>query len=81
MPLAVVRQPVTSWPIRVSLSDREAMTPQFTISNFEQVQVQARISNSGQAIASSGDWQSEPQNVTLGETPVSVALTIGEQVP
>ena len=81
MPLAVVRQPVTSWPIRVSLSDREAMTPQFTISNCEQVQVQARISNSGQAVASSGDWQSEPQNVTLGETPVSVGLTIGEQVP
>jgi len=59
MPLAVSRQRVSDLPLRVRLTDEMAMMPQMKLSSFPQVKVGARISKSGQAIAQSGDLQSE----------------------
>lgn len=59
MPLAASRQPVSALPITVTLDDSMAMLPQMKLSNFENVLVGARISASGQAIAQSGDLESE----------------------
>lgn len=73
MPLAVKRLTVADLPAEVSLSDSDAMMPQLKISGFEQVQLLARISRSGNATA--GEWvgssaplassTNEPQHLTI----------------
>lgn len=59
MPLAVKRLTVADLPAEVSLSDSDAMMPQLKISGFEQVQLLARISRSGNATA--GEWIGKSQ--------------------
>jgi cytochrome c-type biogenesis protein CcmH len=80
MPLAVVKKQVKDLPLDVTLDDSMAMMPAMTISSVEKVQVSARVSHTGNAIAQSG----EP----IGKMPLSttvdngiVKLVIGELVP
>lgn len=81
MPLAVVRQPVADWPVRAVLNDSNAMTPAMTLSKFDQVVVQARISASGNAVAQSGDWIGPTQVVELKPGKQAVTLEINGQMP
>ena len=81
MPLAVVRQPVGSWPVEVNLSDDNAMTPMATLSKFPDVVVQARISASGNAIPQSGDWIGPNQEVKLKPGQQEVSLEIASRIP
>ncbi len=55
MPLAITRKTVSDLPIKVELNDSMAMMPQMKISNFNQVQVIARVSKSGTAQQLPGD--------------------------
>ncbi len=81
MPLAVVRQPINTWPVAVTLSDAQAMTPQMTLSKFEQVTIHARISRTGNAIPQTGDWVAQAQTVALKEIPPQVEMIIQKQIP
>jgi cytochrome c-type biogenesis protein CcmH len=81
MPLAVVRQAVADWPVSVVLSDDNAMTPAMTLSKFEQVVVQARISPSGNAITQSGDWIGPTQQLSVAKGTQSVTLIIDRRKP
>lgn len=81
LPLAVVRQPVSSWPVSVTLSDANAMTPAMTLSKFKDVVVQARISSSGNAIPQSGDWSAEPLPIKVSPQGQAVELTIASRLP
>ena len=80
MPLAVVRKQVKDLPIEVSLDDTMAMIPSMKLSNFEKVQVSARISKSGQPGAQSGDVQSEVRIVNSTQKE-KIKLTISDVVP
>jgi cytochrome c-type biogenesis protein CcmH len=80
MPLAVVKKQVKDLPLDVTLDDSMAMMPAMTISSVENVQISARVSHTGNAIAQSG----EP----IGKMPLStsvdngvVKLVIGDVVP
>ncbi|MGD9832665.1 MAG: c-type cytochrome biogenesis protein CcmI [Piscinibacter sp.] len=55
MPLAILRQPVGTWPQRFVLSDALAMSPNQRLSSQAQVVVGARISRSGNATPQPGD--------------------------
>jgi cytochrome c-type biogenesis protein CcmH len=62
-PLAAKRIPLTAFPIQLQLSDADSIMPTATLFSQPAFVLQARISASGTAEASAGDWQSTP--VTL----------------
>ncbi len=80
MPLAIVRKQVKDLPLEVTLTDAMAMTPAMKLSNFPDVQVIARISESGQAMPRSGDLQGIVPSVAVGGTE-PVQIVIDEKVP
>ena len=59
MPLAVARRTLGDIPFTVTLSDADAMMPAMRLSQFSKVDIGARISLSGDAIARPGDWFGE----------------------
>ncbi len=80
MPLAVVKKQVKDLPLEVTLDDSMAMMPAMTISSVENIQVSARISHSGNAIAQSGEPIGKKQISTLVKNGV-IELVISEFVP
>lgn len=66
IPLAIARHTVDDLPIKVVLNDSMAMAPQFKMSNFEQLELIARVSASGSVKPAKGDYQ-----VTLGPVKMS----------
>ncbi|MFU8878155.1 MAG: tetratricopeptide repeat protein, partial [Wenzhouxiangellaceae bacterium] len=56
-PLAVQRHRAADLPLDIILSDRDAMAEGLTLATFPQVSISARISRTGNAIASAGDLQ------------------------
>lgn len=67
-PLAVVRRRSSELPIELELSDANAMIPGRGISSANEVEVVARVSASGNAMASPGDlWGSQQVSASEGE--------------
>lgn len=64
MPAAVVKQPVTEFPVTVRLSDADAMLPDYTLSSLQQWQVLARISADERIDASPGDLDGSSEVIT-----------------
>ncbi|OAX53383.1 tetratricopeptide repeat protein [Xanthomonas graminis] len=77
MPVAVQKHPLQSLPLRVTLSDSDSPMPTQQLSQLKQVQVLARLSNSGNAMRQEGDLESAPVTVTL-PTKTPVELVIGK---
>ncbi len=74
-PLAVKRFTLASLPELVSLSDADAMFDSMTISRFDEVEISARASLSGTAVASRGDFEATPQVVsTSSRSPVNLVI-------
>lgn len=67
-PLAVKRLSASDLPATVMLSDGDSMAQGLSLSTFPQVQISARVSRSGNAIASAGDLQGQSGPVTVRET-------------
>lgn len=66
MPVAVLRTRAADLPLRFTLDDALAMSPQARISMASEVNVEARISKSGLAQPEAGDLISEVQTVKVG---------------
>ena len=78
-PVAVVRKQVSELPFEVVLTDANAMLPSRTLSNFEQVEVVARVSLSGAPVAQSGDIFGQIELAT--DTVASTALVMSRVTP
>lgn len=79
MPLAVDRRSAGPWPMRFTLDDSMAMSPNARLSGFASVQVSARISRSGEALPQPGDLYATATVVPVGAQ--SVALQVARDAP
>ena len=73
-PLAVVRRPVGTWPVALTMSDANAMLPGTSLATAGPVRLIARISRSGQPIAASGDPYGEVGYDFATAEPVTVTI-------
>jgi len=78
-PIGVRRINAPSLPLEITLTDKDSMVKERTISSQTEIQLQARLSLSGTPQATSGDWQSKPlvASLSAGEP---VELTLDQQV-
>ncbi|MES2978309.1 MAG: c-type cytochrome biogenesis protein CcmI [Pseudomonadota bacterium] len=74
MPLAILRLQATSGPVSFTLDDSLAMSPQFKLSSFAEVIVQARVSRSGDALPQAGDMVGQTGPVKPGSGPVNLVI-------
>lgn len=78
-PIAVTRRQLAELPAQVMLGDAEAMIPGRNLSMFEEIEVVARISVSGQPVAQSGDWFASA--IVRPAENNEVSLLLDQQVP
>ncbi|HEY1136941.1 MAG TPA: tetratricopeptide repeat protein [Xanthomonadaceae bacterium] len=76
MPVAVEKHPLSALPLTVTLDDTDGPMPTAKLSALQDVEVIARISDSGNAMRQDGDLESAPQRVRLPST-APVVLTLG----
>ncbi len=77
-PIAVQRRTLSELPAELTLSDRDAMIPGRTLSAFDEVEIVARASSTGQPVQQPGDWFTMASVATSnGE---ELAMVIDEQV-
>jgi cytochrome c-type biogenesis protein CcmH len=79
MPIAVIRAQAKDLPKKFVLDDSMAMMPSMKLSNFKEVEVDAKISKSGNATQQSGDLRGEVASVKVGSN--NVQLMIDKIVP
>lgn len=68
MPVAVLKTPVTTFPVSFVLNDALAMSPNALISQLPEVSVEVRISKTGMAMPEAGDLISAAQTIKVGTT-------------
>lgn len=78
MPVAASRHTLGELPLTLTLSDANAMGPMAKLSQFERVNLVARISTSGQPTAQPGDWEGVVEGVQVGQNEL-VELVISQQ--
>lgn len=74
MPLAILRKQVSDMPLDFSLDDSLAISPTSRLSSVPKVVVGARISKTGSAVPSPGDWQALSAPVAVGTRGVRVEI-------
>jgi cytochrome c-type biogenesis protein CcmH len=65
-PVAVQRRGAHGFPHEIVLTDADSLMPTQKLSQLDAVQVSARVSRSGDAIAATGDFEATPQVIELG---------------
>ena len=80
MPLAAAKMQARDLPLDIVLNDGMAMMPSLKLSGYDSVQVNARISKSGQPVASSGDLVADAVPAKPGQEQ-EVDLVIKSVVP
>ncbi len=74
MPLAVLRRTVRDLPLRFTLDNSLALTPERKLSGQKQVMVEARVSASGNATPQAGDLVGQVGPVRLGAQDVRIFI-------
>lgn len=57
MPVAAIRRPAAQFPLRVTMTDADSLTPERLLSQQQDLVLQARISSTGSATPAAGDWE------------------------
>ncbi len=78
-PIAVVRRVLSDLPVTVTLGDNDSMMPGRSLSLFDQFELLARVSVSGQVIPQTGDWFGTA--IVRPSEANTIQLTIDQQVP
>lgn len=78
-PLAIIRLQAKDLPAKFSLNDSMAMSPAFKLSNFQEVNLLARVSKSGKAVTAKGDLRGIVKGVKVGSSK-KVHILINEVV-
>ena len=78
-PIAAVRRQAGELPAYVPIGDSDAMIPGRVPSGFDQLEIIARVSMSGQPIAQPGDWFGQ-QTISTAESS-EISIIIDQQVP
>ncbi|RCU44535.1 c-type cytochrome biogenesis protein CcmI [Corallincola holothuriorum] len=76
MPLAVKRMPLGNFPVKVVLSDSDAMMPAMKLSSFPEVYVTARISVDQDVKLSAGELEGIGDALSLNGEPYATSVTI-----
>jgi len=74
MPLALTRVQAKELPKQFSLDDSMAMSPEFSLSKFDEVIVGARVSKSGSPMPQKGDLEGLSKPVKVGRGDVAVTI-------
>lgn len=73
-PLAVVRRAAGAWPVRMSMTDADAMLPGVSLASAGALKVIARISRSGQPVAVTGDLFGEVGYDFTSASPAGITI-------
>jgi cytochrome c-type biogenesis protein CcmH len=76
MPVAVEKHPVSALPLRIVLDDADSPMPTAKLSSLKEVELVARLSESGDAMRQENDLESKPVRVSL-PAKAAVTLTLG----
>lgn len=74
MPVAVLKTPVSEFPMSFALTDALAMNPGAPISKLSEVSIEVRISKTGMAKAEVGDLISAAQTIKVGSSQVKLLI-------
>jgi cytochrome c-type biogenesis protein CcmH len=80
MPLAITRAKVSELPRLALLNESMAMSPAMSLATATQVELVARISQDGTAIAKPGDWQGTFGPVDMNAIPADIQIVIDQQL-
>ncbi|MBT6692956.1 MAG: c-type cytochrome biogenesis protein CcmI [Porticoccaceae bacterium] len=81
MPLAAKKILASQLPMRVVLTDKDAIIPGQDLTTEIKIKVIARLSNSGSATPQSGDWEASSESVDLDSFEGEIMLVIDRQRP
>ncbi|MFL0809294.1 MAG: c-type cytochrome biogenesis protein CcmI [Agarilytica sp.] len=81
MPLAIKKVRAADLPLKVSLDKTMSMMQGMDLSAFPEIEVLARISQTGSATAQPGDWQASLGPVIVASQKDTIKLVISEQLP
>jgi cytochrome c-type biogenesis protein CcmI len=80
MPAAVVKMPLGEFPVVVDLSNNNAMTPNYTLSQLQQAKLVARVSVDGNGTQSAGDFQGDLIATLIANEMTQVTITIDREL-
>jgi cytochrome c-type biogenesis protein CcmH len=80
MPLAAMKIKTSDLPITLTLTNAQAMSPQYTLATADKVNIYAVISQQGSAGIKSGDYQAELKNIAVNTTK-PLDLVINKLIP